>query len=408
MDSQIAAAARALAQGHPLVALNHVALRGDAPALALRGIAMARIGDLPRARALLAQAGRAFGPREPVARARCSVALAEIALVLRDLHGVDQALARARAVLHTRGDRTNTAYATYLLARLSLLTGQVERAESVLAMLDAGSLAPPLAAACGLLDAGIRIRRVDAHGARAALARAGYIAGELRMPGLTAEIRGAAAVLDKPAARLVEAGQARAVLLDELQALFGSGALVVDACRYAVRCAAVALPLQTRPVLLALARMLAEAWPDDVPRTDLLARVFRARDPDETHRARLRVEIGRLREKLRPLADIVATERGFLLRPAHGGAARVCVVVPPADIPHPAVLALLADGQAWSSASLAATLGASQRTLQRWLDDLAGQGAVQPVGQGRGRRWTLPPVAGYPTDLLLTMQWAHP
>jgi hypothetical protein len=53
MDSLITAAARALARGDPLGALNRVALRDDAPALALRGIAMAQLGDLVRAKALL-------------------------------------------------------------------------------------------------------------------------------------------------------------------------------------------------------------------------------------------------------------------------------------------------------------------------------------------------------------------
>ena len=58
---------------------------------------------------------------------------------------------------------------------------------------------------------------------------------------------------------------------------------------------AAVISLATRPVLFALARALAEAWPGDVPRDALVARAFGAKLADESHRARLRVEIGRLR-----------------------------------------------------------------------------------------------------------------
>src|ERR1700761_1477702 len=116
-DEHIAAAARALAAGHPLDALNRVALRDDAPALALRGIAMAQLGDLVRARALVRSAARAFGQKEAVARARCIVAEAEIALVSRDLGWPATALAAARATLEAHGDRMNTAHARHLEIR---------------------------------------------------------------------------------------------------------------------------------------------------------------------------------------------------------------------------------------------------------------------------------------------------
>ncbi|HEU5194094.1 MAG TPA: helix-turn-helix domain-containing protein, partial [Methylomirabilota bacterium] len=85
MDTLIAAAAHALAAGDPLGALKRIALRDDAPALALRGIAMAQLGDFVRAKRLLRRAARTFPPSEAVARARCVVAEAEIALVSRDL-----------------------------------------------------------------------------------------------------------------------------------------------------------------------------------------------------------------------------------------------------------------------------------------------------------------------------------
>src|SRR5215210_1953870 len=107
MDSLINAAARALAAGDPIGALKRVALRDDAPALALRGIAMAQLGNLPRAKALLRGAARAFGPKEAVARARCVVAEAEVAFASRDLGWSPTALAAARATLEARGDRVN-------------------------------------------------------------------------------------------------------------------------------------------------------------------------------------------------------------------------------------------------------------------------------------------------------------
>src|SRR5438093_162387 len=295
MDSLITAAARALAAGDPLGALNRVALRDDAPALALRGIAMAQLGDLVRAKALVRSAARAFGPKEAVARGRCVVAEAEIALVSRDLGWPAKALGAAR------GQR-------------------------------------------------------DEHGAE------------------------------------------RLLLLEEVEALLASRALVVDACRRVVRDARAVVSLARRPVLFALARALGEAWPGDVPRGTLVARAFRAKLADESYRARLRVEAGRLRTVLRRLAGVSATKRGFALVPRR--AREVVVLAPPIEGEHAAVLAFLADGESWSSSALALALGASQRTVQRALDSLAAAGKVQSFGRGRARRWTTP-VPGFPTTLLL-------
>lgn len=136
MDSLITAAARALAAGDPLGALNRIALRTDPPALALRGIAMAQLGDLTRAKALLRSAARLFGATEAVARARCVVAEAEVALATRDLDWPGRALPEARATLEEHGDRANAAHARYLEARRLLLIGRVDEAERTLAALD--------------------------------------------------------------------------------------------------------------------------------------------------------------------------------------------------------------------------------------------------------------------------------
>jgi hypothetical protein len=399
MDSLITAAARALAAGDPLGALNRIALRDDAPALALRGIAMAQLGDLARAKALLRRAARAFGPKEALARARCVVAEAEIALVSRDLGWPAKALDSARAALEAHGDRANAAYARYLEVRRLLLIGRLGEAERALAGLDPSPLRPASRTVHELVVAGIAMRRLRTKAARAALARAARAAGQARIPALAAEVEGASAVLDTPAARLIARGEERLLLLGEVEALLASKALVVDACRHIVRDGRTTVPLARRPLLFALARALGEAWPGDVPRDALVARAFGAKRADESHRARLRVEVGRLRTVLRPLARLSATRRGFGLAPRR--AREVVVLAPPVEGEHAAVLAFLADGESWSSSALSLALGASQRTVQRALDSLAAAGKVQPFGRGRARRWMTPPVPGFTTTLLL-------
>lgn len=399
MDSLITAAARALATGDPLGALKRVALRDDAPALALRGIAMAQLGDLVRAKALLKSAARAFGPREAVARARCVVAEAEIALVSRDLGWPAKALDAARATLERHGDHVNAAHARNLEARRLLLIGRLDEAEGRLAGFDPTTLPPASRAAHELVIAGIAIRRLRSKAARAALARAEHAARQADIPALTAEVEGASLVMNTPAARLIARGEERPLLLEEVEALLASGALVVDACRNVVRDAGTIVSLATRPVLFALARTLGAAWPADVSRSTLVARAFGGKHADESHRARLRVEVGRLRVEVRSLADVSATKRGFALKPRRSR--DVVVLAPPVDEPHTAVLAFLADGESWSSSALAIALGASSRTVQRSLEQLAAAGKVQSFGRGRARRWMTPPVPGFPTILLL-------
>jgi hypothetical protein len=399
MDSLITAAARALAAGDALGALNRVALRDDAPALALRGIAMAQLGDLVRARALVRGAARAFGPKEAVARARCVVAEAEIALVSRDLGWPAKALDGARATLEAHGDRVNAVYARYVEVRRLLLIGRLDEAERRLAELDPAPLPPALRAAHELVVAGIAMRRLRTKAARAALARAERAARHARIPALTAEVENASLALNTPAARLIAHGEERPLLLEEVEALLASGALVVDACRHAVRDESRVVSLARRPVLFVLARALGEAWPADVPRGTLVARAFRAKLADASHRARLRVEVGRLRTLLRTLAGVSATKRGFALVPRR--AREVVVLARPLEEGHAAVLALLADGEAWSSSAMALALGASPRTVQRALGSLAAAGKVQSFGRGRARRWMTPPLPGFTTTLLL-------
>lgn len=399
MDSLIRAAAQALATGDLLGALKRLALRDDPPALALRGIVMAQLGDLDRAKALLKAAARAFGPREVVARARCIVAEAEIALVSRDLTWPSGALETAGETLWSHGDHANAAHARNLVGRRLLLLGRLEEAEHALGETETTRLPPPLRAARELVLAGIAIRHLRTAPARAALLRAEDAARSADLPALTAEVNAARLAFNAPAARLISHGAERPLLLEDVEAVLASDALVVDACRNVARRGTAVVSLATRPVLFALLRTLGEAWPHDVSRVTLLTRAFGARDADESHRARLRVEIGRLRSELAPFAAVNATRRGFVLAPH--GATGVVVLAPPVEEQHGTLLALLADGEAWSSSALAIALDTSARTVQRALDQLALAGKVQSFGRGPARRWVTPSVPGFPTSLLL-------
>jgi DNA-binding winged helix-turn-helix (wHTH) protein len=399
MESLITAAARALEAGDPLGALNRVALRNDAPSLALRGIAMAQLGDLAKAKTLLRSAARAFGPKEAVARARCVVAEAEIALVSRDLNWPAKTLAAARATLASHGDLANAAHAGHIEARRLLLVGRLEEAERTLAEIKTTPLPPASQVVRELVIAGIALRRLRTKDARVALGRAVRAARQAGIPALAAEVEITTFVLDTPAARLITRGHERPLLPEEVEDLATSEALVVDTFHHAVRRRGIVVPLGRRPVLFALARVLAQAWPADVSREALITAAFQARHVDESHRARLRVEIGRLRTKLKTLADVSATRHGFALTPRK--TRQVLVLARPVEEKHATVLAFLSDGEPWASSALALALGTSARTVQRALEELARSNKVQSFGHGRARRWMTPPVPGFPTGLLL-------
>jgi len=399
MDSMIAAAARALAAGDALGALKRVALRDDPPALALRGIAMAQLGEYPRARELLRRAARGFGVHEELARARCVVAGAEVALAMRDFAGSPRSLMAASDALDAHGDRANATQARLIALRRLLLIGRLDEAADALANLDARDMPPSLAAVAELAVAELALRSLRIAPARDALARAHKAAGKARVPALLAEVAEVRAALDRPAARRLFAGGEQALRLDEIAALLASDALVVDGCRRGISAGAAWLPLARRPILFALALALAEAWPGDVDRETLIACAFRTRRPNESHRARLRVEIGRLRALVAELARIEATPRGFVLKPRRARA--VVVLAPPIDGDQASLVALLSDGAAWSTSALALALGSSQRTVQRALVELEAAGRVRSIGQARARRWLSPPLAGFTTILLL-------
>jgi hypothetical protein len=413
MDSLIAASARALAAGDALGALKHVALRDDPPALALRGIAMAQLGELLRARELLRRAARGFGAHEELARARCVVAEAEVALAERDIGGSPRALTAALATLEAHADRANALQARLIAARRLLLLGRLEAAETALAQLDTRGLSASLAAVAELTIAELALRSLRVGRARQALARAQEAARQARVPALLAEVADMQATLDRPAARRLCADGEQALRLDEVAALLApaSHTLVVDACRRGIG-AGVSIgmgvgaawqSLARRPILFSLARALAEAWPEEIGREALIACAFRTHDPDESHRARLRVEIGRLRALVATLAKIEATPCGFILKPLDGRAATV--LLPPIDGEQASLVALLSDGAAWSTSALALALDASQRTVQRALAELEAEGRVRSIGRARTQRWLSPPLvgttAGFTTILLL-------
>ncbi|NZA25447.1 helix-turn-helix domain-containing protein [Luteimonas sp. SJ-92] len=399
MDSLIAAAARALATGDVLGALGRVALREDPPALALRGIAMARLGEYPRARELLRRAARGFGSNERLARARCVVAEAEVALAMRDLGGATRPLATAAAVLEACGDRANALQARLIAARRLLLLGRLDEAADGLTTVDVGGMPPSLVAVAELATAELALRSLRTGPASEALERAQQAAAAAGVPELLAEVAEARATLERPAARRLSAAGEQPMRLAQVEALRQSDALLVDACRRGLGAGAEWRPLTRRPVLFSLARTLAEAWPGDASRDLLIARAFRLRDPDESHRARLRVEIGRLRALVQPFARIEATAGGFALRPRDGR--EVVLLAPPIDGEQAALLALLSDGAPWSTSALALALGASQRTVQRALAELEAAGRARSIGRARAQRWLAPSLAGFTTILLL-------
>ncbi|MDP3836319.1 MAG: helix-turn-helix domain-containing protein, partial [Hydrogenophaga sp.] len=341
-----------------------------------------------------------FGAHEALARARCTVAEAEVALAMRDLGGSPRPLAAAAATLEAHADHANALQARLIAARRLVLLGRLDEAAQALAPLDARGLSPALGAVAELIAAELALRSLRVDTAHEALARAQAAAERSGVPALQAEVARALATLDQPAARRVVAGGGeQALRLAEVAALLASDALVVDACRRGLGTGAAWQPLARRPVLFALARALAQAWPGDVDREALIADAFRTRRPDDTHRARLRVEIGRLRALVKSMARIEATERGFILQPLDGR--EVVVLAPPIDGEQASLVALLSDGAAWSTSALALALGASQRTVQRALAELEAEGRVRAIGQARARRWLAPTLAGFTTILLL-------
>ncbi len=395
MDALLTAAARNLAAGDVLAALSKVSLRSDPPALALRGIAMAQLGELARARALLRQAHKAFGRNEGVARARCVVADAEIGLALRELEGASTALLAAARRLEAAHDSANALQAWLIVARRALLLGRGADAAAALDHVQGQPLPPALAAMAALTRATLAARTLQIPLAQQGVREATLAAQQSGIAALQKEVAQAGAELRKPAARCT----GEVLDLPQVRALLDGPHCVVDGCRRGVWNAGRWQPLARRPLLFTLLRAVGTAWPEAASRDALIASVFRTRHGDDTHRVRLRVEIGRLRKLLPEGVTVTSTSDGYRLEVAEGR--RVAVLDPPFDDASAAVAALLADGAAWSSSALALALGISQRGAQRALADLQAQGRVRATGQGRTQRWRAMPLTGFTTILLL-------
>lgn len=399
MDSLTSASARMLAAGDVLNALSLVALRDDPPALALRGIAMARLGDYARSRELLRLAARGFGAHEPLERARCTVAEAEVALAMRELDSPLHALPGALATLESHRDHANAVQARLIMARRFLLLGRLTQVSTLIGTLDTTGLPVSLTAVAQLLAAELALRSLRIASAHEALQRAQDAATQSGITALCAEVTEMRSVLNRPAARLIKKHCQQALTLEQIAAVLSAPNLVIDGCRRGVSVEKTWISLATRPLLFALIHALATAWPGDVPREALITGVFGQQQPDETHRARLRVEMGRLRNLIRNIARIEATTDGYVLLPLNN--LPVTVLAPPFDSEAASLTALLADGAAWSTSALAQAMGASQRTIQRALADLQMKGQVHPIGKSRVRRWVCSPLAGFTTILLL-------
>jgi len=402
VDPELTAAAHALDVGDVLGALSRVALRSDAPGLALRGVALARLDKRERARELLRSAAKAFGSAAPLGRARCLLADAEIALAARDLRGVESALARAGRDLRALGDPSNALHADCLAARGLLLRGLLPEAERALHALDMRHASASLRAEIFLAWVELHVRTPNASAARAALSRAERAARTARIPAISQEIRAARALLAAPAGRLIRAGAEQLLGLSQVERVQRAPrGLLIDVRESSVRAGGTRISLKGRAVLFGLLRVLAEAWPSEVTRRELLARVFAVTRANDSHRARLRVEIARLRRALRPLATLAATPAGFRLDPSGEDDVQVSVLLPVSESEYSQVLSLLSDGEAWSSSALAAALGLNQRTVQRSLRALEAAGRTRAIGRARAKRWFLAPPSEFATPLLL-------
>lgn len=402
MDRALEVAAHALSVFDPLAALTRVALRGDPDALALRGIAMAQLGDYATSRKLLARATLAFGSSDLRKRARCLAAEGEVALACRDLRAAGALFDAAIDALDAHGDVENALFVRLQQVRRLVLVGNVAEASAMRRALDVEAAPPKLRALADLVGADIAMRSVEPAEARASIARARHAAREASIPSLSDEIERAARELDAPVARAISEGTERLVCLDEVDAILRSNALVVDACRRAIRLGERSVSLISRPVLLALAVELARASPNVATREALAHGAFGARRVSDSIRARLRVEIGRLRRAVETFAVVEARGPGYVLRALDN--APVVALVPPASGEASAVLALLRGGESWSTSALATAMGQSQRTVQRALTTLRDEGRIEGIGAGRSQRWVAKPPEGFATTLLLVMR----
>jgi DNA-binding winged helix-turn-helix (wHTH) protein len=326
------------------------------------------------------------------------VAEAEVALALRDFGG-EQELEGAVRLLGRRGDVANAALGRLIQVRRLVWLGEVAAAETALERLPLTGAPPRFLALASLIGADIAIKRGHAALAERALLRAQQAATQTRIFALIGEVDAAQRRLLAPVARLQNAQGEQLLLLADLEQLFASNRLLLDTCRRELRQGHKVTSFVTRPLLLELLTALAERAPEQVPRDELIARVFGARRSNESHRVRLRVEVGRLRRLVAKHAELVATVQGYALVPRSGQPLERLLPVDDADAS--ALWALLRGGEAWATSALSAALGKSQRAVQRALAELEQAGKVRGTGAGRARRWVAVSDSGLATGLLL-------
>ncbi|MFY0533958.1 HTH domain-containing protein [Nannocystis pusilla] len=365
-------AARALAGGDPLRALTGVGRDDSALGLTLRGIAYAQLGDLELARTALEQAvSRA--DVDPLLAARARAALVEVEL---GSGAPAQAARTARAAadaLERLGDARNAAMQRLVLARAEVLLGRLNEARRAVEAVLVGDLGPDLRAVASLVQAEIAVRALHPSDARAALARAREAMARAPHQLLARTVEALEQELARPIASIWRAGATVEADLFAIESLSRGPVLLVDACRRLALAGRVTIPLARRPVLFALLLELARAWPAAVARDDLAARAFAVRRVNASHRARLRVELGRLRKLMDGLAAApVASEDGYVLASERD----VAVLLPPTDDEAARLGLLLGDGAAWSAQALAEHAGVSRRTAQRALQQLVERGVV--------------------------------
>jgi hypothetical protein len=378
-------AGRALLRGDALRALGLVGRADDAHGLMLRGIAYAQMGDLALARKSLGRASRLT--KAPLARARIQAALAEIAMSDGDPAPAARAARASADELARLGDSRNAAMQRLVLARAEVLRGRLAEASHVVEeVLAERSLASGVKAVAWLAKAEIAVRATLAGEAREALKKAREAMAAAPNELLARALVALEVELSQPVARLERGGVLRTADLFAIEAASSGAVLLVDACRRLVIGGRASVPLAKRPVLFALLFVLARAWPNGVARDELASRAFDAKKVNASHRARLRVELGRLRKLLSGLAEPVATDDGYVLASAR----EVMTLLPPSDDDDARIAILLGDGASWSAQGLAEHAGVSKRTAQRALADLVAKGGAMRSGTGKAVRYTRP------------------
>lgn len=369
-------AAFALARGEALRALGMIGREKGAACSLLRGIAYAQLGDLELARETLELVRTAS--RDPLLGARASAALAEVAITRGDAAEALRSAERAAASLEQLGDTRNAAMQRLVVARAEVLLGRSTAARDTVSGVVATSLPEDVRAVAQLALAEIAVRELAPSRATRAIAAVRDVLDRVPNELLARAVTSLEAELSRPIARLDEAGALKDVDAFGIEAAF-QRAVVVDACRRLVASGRATVPLARRPILFALLLPLARAFPGDVPRDELAKRAFEAKRLNDSHRSRLRVEVGRLRKELEGLVSLTATPSGYALSSERP----IVVLLPPSDDHDANVALLLGDGAAWTAQAIAEHAGISKRTAQRALSSLVEAGRAAKLGSGR-------------------------